>query len=359
MNLVNLESVGKAYGTGAAARRACRLGVAAGERIGVVGRNGGGKTTLLSLLAGDDDARRGRVTHAPRPADRLPRPARRPDDEPHRARRSCSATAPSTSGPATPRSARSLAGLLAGIGPGRATWPGSPAASAAGSRWPGCCSADARPADPRRAHQPPRRRGASPGWPSTCAAPPRRRCVVVTHDRWFLDAVCEHTWEVARRRRSTRYDGGYAAYVLARAERDRQAAATEARRQNLLRKELAWLRRGAAGPHVQAEVPDRRGQRADRRRAAAARRGSSCSGFADRPARQGRRRRRGRRPSRVGRPASLLDHVTWRLGPGDRIGIVGVNGAGKTTLLRLLAGAARARRRAACKQRPDGRARRT
>ena len=131
------------------------------------------------------------------------------------------------------------------------------------------------------------------------------------------------------------YDGGYAAYVLAKAERSRVAAAAEDRRQNLLRKELAWLRRGPAGADVQAAVPHRRRQRADRRRAAGARLGR---------AHPVRRRAAGRTvfdvedvSLRLG-TRLLLDDVTWRLGPGDRVGVVGVNGAGKTTLLRLLEG---------------------
>ena len=83
---------------------------------------------------------------------------------------------------------------------------------------------------------------------------------MVTHDRWFLDAVCDRTWEVHDGAVDS-YDGGYAAFVLAKAERQRQASASEARRQNLARKELAWLRRGPAGAYVEAEVPDRGGRR--------------------------------------------------------------------------------------------------
>ena len=160
---------------------------------------------------------------------------------------------------------------------------------------------------------------------------------MVTHDRWFLDAVC--TRDLGGRTTATvdPYDGGYAAYVLARAERDRQASATEEQRQNLLRKELAWLRRGApartskpkfridAANALIADEPPPRDQ-------------LEPDPDGDRPARQGRARPRGRRSVGVRRAGSLLDDVTWRLGPGDRVGLVGVNGAGKTTLLRLLTG---------------------
>jgi ATP-binding cassette subfamily F protein uup len=161
-----------------------------------------------------------------------------------------------------------------------------------------------------------------------------RALVVVTHDRWFLDAVCTATWEVADTR-VHRYDGGYSAYVLARAERERVAAATEARRQNLLRKELAWLRRGppartskpqfridAANALIADEPPAR--VTADLVSFATARLGKTVVDLEDADVAAG---------SRV-----LLSRLTWHLGPGDRVAVVGVNGSGKTTLLRVLAG---------------------
>ncbi|WP_029289983.1 ABC-F family ATP-binding cassette domain-containing protein [Cellulomonas sp. HZM] len=158
--------------------------------------------------------------------------------------------------------------------------------------------------------------------------------VVVTHDRWFLDAVCTRTWEV-HDGVVDQYDGGYAAYVLARAERARTAAATEEKRQNLLRKELAWLRRGApartskpkfridaANALIADEPPPR--DRMELSRMATARLGKDVLDVEDVTLRLGER--------------TLLDDVTWRIGPGDRFGLVGVNGAGKTSLLRLLSG---------------------
>jgi ABC transport system ATP-binding/permease protein len=163
-----------------------------------------------------------------------------------------------------------------------------------------------------------------------------RRCavVVVTHDRWFLDAVCTRTWEVAGGRVES-YLGGYADWVYARAERSRQADAAEARRQNLARKELAWLRRGA---------PARTSKPRFRIEAAEAL-------IADVPPPRNTVELLGFATNRLGRTVleledataeiagrTLLDHVTWRLGPGDRVGIVGVNGSGKTTLLRTLSG---------------------
>ncbi|WP_370526206.1 ABC-F family ATP-binding cassette domain-containing protein [Cellulomonas sp. JH27-2] len=158
--------------------------------------------------------------------------------------------------------------------------------------------------------------------------------VVVTHDRWFLDAVCTRTWEV-HDGVVDQYEGGYAAYVLARAERARTAASTEEKRQNLLRKELAWLRRGApartskpkfridaANALIENEPPPR--DRMELSRMATARLGKDVLDIEDVTLRFGER--------------TLLDDVTWRIGPGDRFGLVGVNGAGKTSLLRLLSG---------------------
>ncbi|WP_423754400.1 ABC-F family ATP-binding cassette domain-containing protein [Cellulomonas iranensis] len=161
--------------------------------------------------------------------------------------------------------------------------------------------------------------------------------VVVTHDRWFLDAVCTRTWEV-HDGVVDQYDGGYAAYVLARAERAQQAATVEAKRQNLLRKELAWLRRGApartskpkfridAATALIADEPPPRDSLA-LARTATARLGKDVLDLED-------------VTFTLPDGRVLLDDVTWRLGPGDRYGVVGVNGAGKTTLLRLLTGRA-------------------
>ena len=177
----------------------------------------------------------------------------------------------------------------------------------------------------------------------------RGALVVVTHDRWFLDAVCTRMWEVTGTGPGGQeagtvlgYEGGYAAYVLARAERERSASASAQRRDNLLRKELAWLRRGApartskpkfrldAAAELIADEPPPRDP-LELTRLATARQGKDVLDVEDVTVRF---------TTADGGERTLLDDVTWRLGPGDRFGLVGVNGAGKTTLLRLLAGEA-------------------
>ncbi|HLS49420.1 MAG TPA: ABC-F family ATP-binding cassette domain-containing protein, partial [Actinomycetaceae bacterium] len=158
--------------------------------------------------------------------------------------------------------------------------------------------------------------------------------LVITHDRWFLDEVCTTTWEVHNRTVDA-YEGGYAAYVLQRVERDRQAAASEAKRQNLMRKELAWLRRGApartakskfrvaAANALIADVPPPR-DRLELNRLASARLGKDVVDLIDVAAHYGEK--------------EILRDVTWRIAPGERTGILGPNGAGKSTLLGLIAG---------------------
>ena len=159
--------------------------------------------------------------------------------------------------------------------------------------------------------------------------------IVVTHDRWFLDEVCNLTWEVHDGNIDP-FEGGYAAYILQRMERDRSAAASEARRQNLLRKELAWLRRGApartskpkfrldAAAELIAGEPNPRDP-ISLQKLATQRLGKDVVDLENVTYSVGDK--------------TILNNVTWRLGPGDRIGLVGVNGAGKTTLLKLVSDA--------------------
>lgn len=159
--------------------------------------------------------------------------------------------------------------------------------------------------------------------------------LVITHDRWFLDEVCTQTWEVHDEVVEP-FEGGYAAYVLQRVERDRMAAASEAKRQNLLRKELAWLRRGApartskprfridAANLLIEDVPPIRNP-IELQRLAVARLGKDVVDLEDVGMRFGEH--------------EVLREVTWRIGPGERTGILGANGAGKSTLLGLISGA--------------------
>ena len=166
------------------------------------------------------------------------------------------------------------------------------------------------------------------------ASRPRLSVVIVTHDRWFLDALCDRTWEVVDGG-VEEYDGGYSAFVLSKAERARQAAASESRRQNLLRKELAWLRRGAPArtskPKFRIDAANEliKGEPAPRDDVqllafANARLGKTVYEFHDATVAAGER--------------TLIDHLTWDVGPGQRVGILGSNGTGKTSLIRTMLG---------------------
>ena len=210
--------------------------------------------------------------------------------------------------------------------------------------------ADPDRAAPRRADQPPRRRGGRlAGRPPRDAAAPARTTPSSRSPTTGGSSTRSPppTWEVVDGEVNA-FEGGYAAYVLAKAERERMAAVTEERRDNLLRKELAWLRRGPPARTTQAEVPHRRRQRPHRRRAAAARRRRADAVRDDRGSARTSSTSSTRRVALGDR--LLLDRVTWRLAPGERVGIVGVNGAGKSTLLRAIAGDAAADRRASARR---------
>lgn len=313
---------------------AVTLGVNEGDRIGIVGRNGDGKSSLLAMLAGRRTPDGGRVTvrNGVRigvldQADTLP------DEE--TVGHAVVGDTPEYSWAGDSRIRDIIAGLL-----GDLDWDASLATLSGGQRRRVALAAlltgnwDVLALDEPTNHldleaitwlaEHLKRR-----WAANAGG-----LLVVTHDRWFLDEVCTATWEVHDRIVEP-FEGGYAAYILQRVERDRQAAAAEARRQNLARKELAWLRRGAparsskpkfridAANTLIADVPPIRDTVA-LQSLAVSRLGKDVVDLLDASVAYGEHQ--------------VLRDVEWRLAPGERTGILGVNGAGKSTLLGLIDG---------------------
>jgi ATP-binding cassette subfamily F protein uup len=337
VNLVNLERVSKAHGT-TVLLDDVSLGVATGERIGIVGRNGGGKTTLLEVLTGREDADSGRVT---RRSDLAMGVLEQTVDLPRGTTvrdvvlpRSLFAAEHEWAADPAVRS------VLTGLELDRLGLDAPVDAMSGGERRRVALAAQLiRPLDLLVLDEPTNHLDVEGvAWLADYVKSRVGALLVVTHDRWFLDEVCTTTWEVSDGAVHS-YEGGYAAYTLARAERARMAAATEERRQNLIRKELAWLRRG---PPARTSKPRFRIEAAQALIAdePPARDSLALAGFAA--------RRLGKTvydveevdytiPTDDGSRILFRD-LTWHVGPGDRIGVVGVNGAGKTTLLRLLTG---------------------
>ncbi len=328
-NLVNAETISKAYGPRLLLDRVS-LGVADGQRIGVVGRNGDGKSTLLSILAGTTPADSGRVT------------------------RTSGLTVGLLSQTDDLQPSRTVSDVVVGERPDH-VWAGisrireaveallvdlpfdAPVGGLSGGERRRVALAGLLVADPDLLFldEPTNHLDVEVvAWLAEHLSARRGSLVVVTHDRWFLDAVADRTWDVADAT-VHEYEGGYAAYVLARAERSRIADAEQARRNNLMRKELAWLRRG---PPARTSKPRFRIDAAQ-------------ALIADEPPARDAVELVGFATTRLGRSVydvedacvslgdrSLFRGLTWRIGPGDRFGIVGVNGSGKTSLLRMLAG---------------------
>jgi ATP-binding cassette subfamily F protein uup len=335
-NLVNLKDVEKSFGS-RSVLRGLTLGVSAGERIGVVGQNGGGKSTLLRLIAGAEQPDAGALTRAGDVGVALL--GQQDELDLHTTLREALVGERVEHEWAADRAFRSvLDGLMGGVGLERfpAGMDTAIAGLSGGER--------RRIALARLLLDPPELllldeptnhldvEGVD--WLARHLAQRRGSMLVVTHDRWFLDAVCTATWEVADGA-VHQYEGGYAAYVLARAERDRQESAKESRRQQLIRKELAWLRRGpparttkpkfrieAANALIADEPPVR--DRAELLRFAGSRLGEKVLDAEEVSLTLGVR--------------EVLHELTWRLGPGERVALVGVNGSGKTSLVKLLAG---------------------
>ncbi|QIK72897.1 ABC-F family ATP-binding cassette domain-containing protein [Propioniciclava coleopterorum] len=313
---------------------AVSLGVDEGDRIGVVGRNGDGKSSLLGLLSGRLEPDAGRVTRRGGvrigvldQADTL--------DPDLTVARTVVGDAAEHEWAGDPRVRDVIAGLLADV-----PWDAEIGTLSGGQRRRAALAAllvgdwDVLILDEPTNHLDVEAITWLAGHLKQRWTPSQGGLLVVTHDRWFLDEICTATWEVHDRIVEP-FEGGYAAYILQRVERDRQAAATEARRQNLARKELAWLRRGApartskpkfridAANALIADVPPLR-DALELQSLAVARLGKDVVDLLDAGLAYGDKQ--------------VLNKVTWRIAPGERTGVLGANGAGKSTLLHLIDG---------------------
>jgi ABC transport system ATP-binding/permease protein len=310
------------------------LGVNEGDRIGIVGRNGDGKSSLLATLAGQRKPDSGRVTvrggvtiGVLDQADTL--------DDAETVRHAVVSDTPEHEWAGDARTRDVIASLL-----GDVPWDAVIGSLSGGQRRRVALAALlARDHDIVALDEPTNHLDVEAiawlaghlkhRWPVNAGG-----LLVATHDRWFLDEVCTVTWEVHDRIVEP-FEGGYAAYILQRVERDRVAAATEARRQNLARKELAWLRRGApartskpkfrieAANALIADVPEIR-EKVQLQSLAVSRLGKDVVDLL------------GACVAYDGR--TVMRDVQWRIAPGERTGILGVNGAGKSTLLGLIDG---------------------
>jgi len=332
-NLINLENVSKTWGL-KTLLDGVSLGVQSGDRIGIVGVNGGGKTTLLEVLTGIEEPDAGRVSH--NSSLRMAVVTQRFELD--------SAV---TVGQAVVEplglqvfewaSNAKVREVLQGTGVAELGLD-TPVGSLSGGerRRVNLAAALVQDLDLVVLDEPTNHLDVEGvQWLADHLLSRKLAVVVVTHDRWFLDTVANLTWEVHDGQVDV-YEGGYNDWTFARAERARQADAIEQRRRNLARKELAWLRRGAP---ARTSKPRYRIEAAEALIAGVPAPRDSVELMAFSKQRQGRvviELEDARIDAPDGR--TLVDHLTWRLAPGERIGLVGVNGSGKTTLLRTLAG---------------------
>ena len=333
INLINCEDVSLSYGLKPLLDHVS-LGINETDRIGIVGLNGGGKTTLLEILTGLQEPDSGRVSRRSNlrfavVTQRSPLPPGATVGEAILASQGLD----SYEWASDARIRTTMAGL--GIGNLGLNTPVEQL-SGGEKRRVALAAALIQELDLIVLDEPTNHLDVEGvQWLADHLLSRHCAVVVVTHDRWFLDAIATRTWEV-HDGQVDMYDGGYNDWVFARAERARQAAATEQRRQNLMRKELAWLRRGApartskpryrieAAEALIEDVPEPRNS-AELMKFSAKRLGKTVIDFFD---------------GKLVGPSGdvLVEHLNWMLAPGERIGLVGVNGSGKTTLLRTLAG---------------------
>lgn len=332
-NLINLENVSKTWGL-KTLLDGVSLGVQTGERIGIVGVNGGGKTTLLEVLTGIEPPDSGRVSHTS-------------DLRMAVVTQRFSLDGTLTVGQAVVEplglqtfewaSNAKVREVLQGTGVAELGLD-TPVGQLSGGerRRVNLAAALVQDLDLVVLDEPTNHLDVEGvQWLADHLLSRKVAVVVVTHDRWFLDTVATLTWEVHDGTVDV-YEGGYNDWTFARAERARQADAIEQRRQNLARKELAWLRRGAP---ARTSKPRYRIEAAEAliKDVPPPRDTVELMAFS--------KQRQGRvvielEDARIDAPdgRTLVDRLTWRLAPGERIGLVGVNGSGKTTLLRTLAG---------------------